>query len=41
MGSWFTRKATAGGGPLMDIGVHMLDMALWLLGEPAVTSAGL
>ena len=39
LGSWFTRKATAGGGPLMDIGVHMLDMALWLLGEPAVTSA--
>ena len=39
MGSWFTRKATAGGGPLMDIGVHMLDMALWLLGEPPVTSA--
>jgi predicted dehydrogenase len=39
IGSWFTRRATAGGGPLMDIGVHMLDMALWLLGEPVVTSA--
>ncbi len=39
LGSWFTRRATAGGGPLMDIGVHMLDMALHLLGEPAVTSA--
>ncbi len=39
LGSWFTRKATAGGGPLMDIGVHMLDMALFLLGEPTVTSA--
>ena len=36
LGSWFTRRATAGGGPLMDIGVHMLDMALYLLGEPAV-----
>ena len=35
LGSWFTRRATAGGGPLMDIGVHMLDMALYLLGEPA------
>ena len=39
LGSWFTRVATAGGGPLMDIGVHMLDMALHLLGEPAVRSA--
>jgi predicted dehydrogenase len=39
MGSWFTRQATAGGGPLMDIGVHMLDMALHLLGEPTVQAA--
>lgn len=39
MGSWFTRQATSGGGPLMDIGVHMLDMSLHLLGEPTVTSA--
>ena len=39
LGSWFTRRATAGGGPLMDIGVHMLDMSLHLLGEPAVRTA--
>jgi predicted dehydrogenase len=39
LGSWFTRAATAGGGPLMDIGVHMLDMALHLLGEPPVKAA--
>jgi len=39
LGSWFTRKAAAGGGPLMDIGVHMLDMALHLLGEPSVRTA--
>lgn len=39
MGSWFTRKAASGGGPLMDIGVHMLDMALHLLGDPEVTTA--
>ena len=39
LGSWFTRKATSGGGPLMDLGVHMLDIALYLLGEPPVRTA--
>ena len=34
LGSWFTNKEMAGGGPLIDLGVHMLDMALYLLGEP-------
>lgn len=38
MGSWFTRAELAGGGPLVDIGVHVLDYALFLLGGPAVTS---
>jgi predicted dehydrogenase len=28
----------AGGGPLIDLGVHVLDMALYLLGEPQVIS---
>jgi len=36
LGSWFTRKAMAGGGPMMDIGVHVLDMALHVMGEPEV-----
>jgi predicted dehydrogenase len=36
--SWFTNKEMAGGGPLLDIGVHVLDMALYLLGEPRVAS---
>jgi predicted dehydrogenase len=36
---WFTSKALAGGGPLADLGVHMLDIALYLLGEPRVVSA--
>jgi predicted dehydrogenase len=36
LGSWFTQKAASGGGPMMDIGVHMLDMALHLMGDPAV-----
>ncbi len=38
MGGWFTRKAMSGGGPLMDIGVHALDLAMWLLGFPKVRS---
>lgn len=31
-GSWFTRMDEAGGGPLIDIGVHMLDLTLYLMG---------
>ncbi|MBA2344668.1 MAG: Gfo/Idh/MocA family oxidoreductase [Rubrobacter sp.] len=36
MGSWFTDKNMAGGGPLIDLGVHMIDMALFLMDEPEV-----
>jgi predicted dehydrogenase len=38
LGSWFTQSELAGGGPLVDIGVHVLDYALYLLGNPAVKS---
>jgi predicted dehydrogenase len=38
MGGWFTSKELAGGGPLIDLGVHMVDMALYLIGEPEVES---
>lgn len=38
MGSWFTSKEMAGGGPLIDLGVHMIDMALFLMGDPEVES---
>jgi len=38
MGSWFTQKSKAGGGPLIDIGVHVLDLALWLMGNPKAVS---
>jgi predicted dehydrogenase len=37
-GSWFTSKSAAGGGPLIDLGVHVLDMALYMLGNPKITS---
>jgi len=33
-GGWFTTKALSGGGPLIDLGVHMIDLALWLMGNP-------
>lgn len=33
-GGWFGRKELAGGGPLIDLGVHRLDLALWLMGYP-------
>jgi predicted dehydrogenase len=33
-GSWFTNKDLAGGGAMMDIGCHILDLALWMLGHP-------
>ena len=35
-GSWFTSKEVAGGGALIDIGVHALDLSLYLLGYPEV-----
>ena len=38
MGSWFTSKEMAGGGPLIDLGVHVLDLALYLLDEPTVAT---
>src|SRR5699024_10062143 len=36
-GSWFTQKETAGGGALIDIGAHAIDLALYILGFPQVT----
>jgi predicted dehydrogenase len=31
---WFMEKEKSGGGPLIDLGVHMLDLTLWLMGNP-------
>jgi len=33
-GGWFSNKALSGGGPLIDLGVHRIDLALWLMGYP-------
>jgi predicted dehydrogenase len=33
-GGWFGQKALSGGGPLIDLGVHRIDLALWLMGYP-------
>ncbi|ERH01085.1 MAG: putative dehydrogenase related protein [Halonotius sp. J07HN6] len=35
-GSWFTDKETAGGGALIDIGVHAVDLALSFLDFPEI-----
>ncbi|MEM7024613.1 MAG: Gfo/Idh/MocA family oxidoreductase [Pseudomonadota bacterium] len=33
-GGWFRDPARAGGGPLIDIGIHVLDLAWYLMGRP-------
>lgn len=38
IGSWFTQKKFAGGGACYDIGVHLLDLALHLMGRFDVVS---
>jgi len=35
----FVDKKLSGGGPLIDVGVHMLDLALYLMGHPKPTAA--
>lgn len=35
---WFTRKDLSGGGPLIDCGIHSLDLAHWLMGQPQPVS---
>ncbi|MBD3392888.1 MAG: gfo/Idh/MocA family oxidoreductase [Chitinivibrionales bacterium] len=36
LGGWFTNKKLSGGGALIDIGVHVLDLGLWFMGYPDV-----
>lgn len=34
LGGWFTTKSKSGGGGLIDIGVHILDLTMWEMGFP-------
>jgi predicted dehydrogenase len=38
VGGWFTEKARSGGGALIDIGIHALDAAWFLMGTPRPVS---
>lgn len=36
---WFHDPAQAGGGALLDMGIHAFDLVRWLVGEPTAVSA--
>lgn len=38
-GGWFRDKRFSGGGPLIDLGVHVIDLARYLAGNPKPVSA--
>jgi predicted dehydrogenase len=37
-GGWFADKDRSGGGPLIDLGVHVIDLCWYLMGKPKVKS---
>ena len=37
-GGWFADSARSGGGPLIDLGIHVLDLSWYLMGCPRATS---
>lgn len=37
-GGWFADKNRSGGGPLIDLGVHVIDLCWYLMGKPKVKS---
>ncbi|WP_408007815.1 Gfo/Idh/MocA family protein [Pseudalkalibacillus sp. A8] len=37
-GGWFADKKRSGGGPLIDLGVHMIDLCWYMMGKPKVQS---
>ena len=38
-GGWFADKSRSGGGPLIDLGVHVIDLVRYLMGCPNPTAA--
>jgi predicted dehydrogenase len=37
--AWFYDYQLSGGGCLIDLGIHLVDLAFWLLGNPSATTA--
>ena len=37
-GGWFGNKQLSGGGPLIDLGVHIIDMVRYIMGKPQPVS---
>ncbi len=37
-GGWFTDKERSGGGPVIDLGVHVIDLTRYLMGNPKPVS---
>ncbi|MFD0712901.1 Gfo/Idh/MocA family protein [Paenibacillus sp. GCM10027626] len=37
-GGWFSDQKRSGGGPLIDLGVHVIDLCWYLMGRPKVKS---
>jgi len=37
-GGWFSDRERSGGGPLIDLGVHVIDLCWYLMGRPKVKS---
>lgn len=37
-GGWFADKARSGGGPIIDLGVHVIDLTRYLMGNPKPVS---
>lgn len=37
-GGWFSDRSRSGGGPLIDLGVHVIDLCWYMMGRPKVKS---